>query len=186
MADKWTVTDINTNYDAISEANLTLPLAEEIDFETKWKTLELIRRELLEITTSEGADDGQSISELVTTLTALIDACKVYDQAGFYMGQPAAGLKVFSIAVVRSFTLPANCTGSVGKVGTVPHVTSTFTIKKNGSSIGTMTFPANVASATFTSTATSFVSGDILEVYAPATQDDDLEDVSFTFKISYT
>lgn len=186
MAEKWTVTDIQTDYNAIAEANLTLPLANEVDFETKWKAMELIRRELLGITTSEGVDDGQSITELVTTLTALIEANKVYDQAGFYVGEPAAGLKIFSIAVVRDFTLPANCTGSVGKVGTVPHATAMFIIKKNGAQIGTMTFGAAVATATFTSTATTFTAGDLFEVYAPSTKDDDLTDVSFTFKISYT
>jgi hypothetical protein len=184
MADKLTVSAIRALYDSIDEANLTLPLAEEVDFETKWYMIELLRRDLLGITVAEDAGDGDDLADQIAALKTLIETQLSYDQAGFYVGKPTGNLKLFSIETRRAFTLPANCLGSGASVGTVPHATAVFPIKKNGLLIGTFIFPAGVSTASFSSTATAFVAGDILEVHAPATADDDLTDVRFTFKIN--
>ncbi len=184
MAERLTVSAIRALYEAIAEANKTLPNFDEVDFETKWYVMELLRRDILGIGSDEEAGDGKTISEQIEELRTLIAGSLSYDQAGFYVGQPSAGLKLFAIPVTRAFTLPANCAGSYAKCATAPYASATFFIKKNGFQIGTFTFPAGILSATFACDETEFIAGDVLEVWAPATADTDLADPCWNFKIN--
>jgi hypothetical protein len=182
---KLTVSQIRALYEAIQADNRVLPNFDEIDFETKWFMIELLQRSILGIDTEQGADEGKSVEEQITDLKNLLKSTLIYDQSGFYIGQPEASRLLFPIRVVTPFLLPANCAGSIAFVGVAPFTTATFSIKKNGFQIGTFTFPAGVSSATFASVETTFVAGDELQVYAPAVKDDDLEDPRWTFKINY-
>ena len=184
MAERLTVSAIRTLYEAIAETDKTLPNFNEADFETKWYVMELLRRDILGIDSDEGAGDGKTIAEQLEELRTLIETNLAYDQAGSYVGQPAAGLKLFTVRATRSFTLPANCSGSRAGCAVAPYAAATFTITKNGYQIGTFTFAAGMLTATFSSDETKFAAGDVLNVWAPSTADADLEVPDWNFKIN--
>ncbi len=81
--------------------------------------------------------------------------------------------EVISINVVRAFSLPSGLTGSLGTLKTAPAGGSfVFTLKKNGSSIGTLTFGVGSTSGTFSfASSQSFVVADVFSISAPAVQD---------------
>jgi len=184
MAEKLTVSQIRELYEAIVEENKTLPNFDEVDFETKWMVIELNRRLALGISTEQGAGEGKTIEEQIDELITKINATLAYDQAGYYVGKPDAGLKLFSVIAIRQFILPADCVGSQAKVAIAPHASATFSIKKNGFQIGTFTFGAGVTNATFVCDETIFEVGDVLEIYSPTIKDSDLSDPCWNFKIN--
>lgn len=81
----------------------------------------------------------------------------------------------------QSVTLPANLVGSYVTSGVAATAETIITVKKNGSSFGTLTFAISGTSATFSTTLTSFVAGDYLDIAGPATADTTLADVAFSF-----
>jgi hypothetical protein len=106
-----------------------------------------------------------------------------YDIASGLPGLPGASALVLIFTATRAITIPANLSGSTGTVGTNPTSTATYTINKNGSSIGAV-IVSTLGVVTFTTTsgtAKSLASGDRLTVVAPGSQDATLADVSFTF-----
>jgi len=105
-----------------------------------------------------------------------------YDVAGGLPGMPGAGATVLIFTAVRAVAFPGNFSGSSGSVGTNPTSTAAYDVKKNGSSIGTISISTGGA-FTFTTTsgtAKSLAAGDRLTVIAPGSQDATLADVSFT------
>jgi hypothetical protein len=91
----------------------------------------------------------------------------------FAAGVPTANevLWVQKFAKV-GFKLPASLTGSNATLQTAATASTTFTIKNNGSSIGTIVFGVGGTSATFTfSSAVVFAVNDVLTIVAPASPD---------------
>jgi hypothetical protein len=108
-----------------------------------------------------------------------------YDIASAILGKPEANATVMRFVSVRSFSVPTNFAGSIAKADVTGTSTSTiFSIRKNGTQFGTMTFAAGTVSATFSGTSTSFVAGDIITIVAPASQNSTLADVQFTMVAS--
>lgn len=107
-----------------------------------------------------------------------------FDVAWFSRGQPEASDLIVQFAAVREFTLPLGLSGSEGYAATAPaDGDKTFDVRKNGSSVGSMTFAQGSNTATFSmGSSTSFAAGDRLEVVSPGVQDSALADVSATFK----
>jgi hypothetical protein len=104
-----------------------------------------------------------------------------YDLLSTLAGKPSDGQVVFLMKAARAFTLPADLAGSVGRVGTNPTATATYTVLKNGSAVGSIQISTSGA-FTF-STAGSPVSlsvGDELAITAPSPADNSLADVSIT------
>lgn len=134
-----------------------------------------------------GTGGGQTTQEIKTEILALLDEMKVYDQAGMVWGKPVAGARVFLIPSVRAFTLPIDCDGSRARA-IIPSTTSAvFTIKKSGTTIGTITFSAGVLVGTFSMvSAVNFTDTDYLEIIAPAVQDATLLDVAWNLKILFS
>jgi hypothetical protein len=100
-----------------------------------------------------------------------------------YDGSPGAGEVILRQKAVIAFSLPASLTGSTFYAETAANATSTFTIKKNGGSIGTLVFSASGTSPAVTfSTAVSFSVNDKLTLEAPNPADSTLADLGFTFK----
>jgi hypothetical protein len=95
-------------------------------------------------------------------------------------GEPADGAIVCRFQATRAFALPASLTGSVFTAVTAATASTTFTLKKNGSSIGSVAWSAagTVGTPTFASDV-SFAAGDILLLEAPAPADATLADISF-------
>lgn len=131
-------------------------------------------------------ENEQTIAELRAEILALLSGLVVYDQAGFHVGKPDAGKKVFSLPLTRNLTLPANCAGSKARVSVTATATAVFSIKKNGFEIGTITWGAGVAIGAFDSLETEFSINDILEITAPDPQDATLADPCWNFKINLT
>ena len=104
-----------------------------------------------------------------------------YDVAGFYPGQPGASALAFSWVIGRAIQFPINFAGSFAKLGVATTDAKTFSVRKNGSELGTFAFAAAGTSATFTlASATNFAAGDLLTVIAPTLQDSTLQDLSLT------
>jgi hypothetical protein len=115
---------------------------------------------------------------LVTSTTAPVP----YDLGLFVPGAPTASQVVLRFNVVRAFTLPVSLTGSVATAGAASAATATFTIKQNGTSIGTIVFSTS-ATATFTfAGAVTFAVNDVITVVAPASADATLSDIAINFK----
>jgi hypothetical protein len=120
---------------------------------------------------------------LVDSGTAPSGGSNPYDIVCSLVGKPDAGATVLEITFTRNVAFAGNFSGSQGTVGTNPTSTATYTVKKNGSSIGTVVVSTGGV-VTFTTTsgaAQSFVAGDRMTVTAPSSQDATLSDVAITF-----
>jgi hypothetical protein len=106
-------------------------------------------------------------------------------------GKPAAGALVQREMLDRYCQIGVNFTGalqsnivlgpnSIVKSKAVAAASALFPVKMNGTVVGYIAFAANAAVAGFTTVNAQPVNishGDLLEVYAPATQDSTLADV---------
>jgi len=124
---------------------------------------------------------GVSVTTAQTTANTADTRSKIYDLASGTVGKPGAGATILRFVAPRAFTLPVGLTGSFCKANAAATALSSFTIKKNGSSIGTVNFAAASATATFTfASATSFAPGDVLSLDAPGSADSTLSDLYYT------
>lgn len=125
-------------------------------------------------------------SSAATSLTAHIATTPAYSYdigSGRIEGKPAASELLMHFVAVRSFTLPAALTGSLLDANASATGSSVFSIKVNGVQIGTCTVAAAGATGTFAAAeATTVVAGDVLEIYAPSSQDATLADLAITLK----
>lgn len=102
------------------------------------------------------------------------------DFASFYAGKPGNAALMYRIVAASPFRLPASLTNSKFYIGTNATATTTLTIKKNGTQVGTLSIStAGVFTPTFASQ-TDFAAGDRLEVFNQATADTTAADFSIT------
>lgn len=102
-------------------------------------------------------------------------------------GKPTAFYVLYRFKTAVPFSLPSSLTGSTGDAGTVATASTVFSIKKNGTEIGTATYAAGGTVPTFAaSSSTSFAVGDVLSVVAPGTADATLADAEITLLGTYT
>ena len=104
------------------------------------------------------------------------------DIRGYWMGAPAASVRVLLMPIARTTNFAANFAGSYGAARVAATASTAFDIQKNGSSIGTATFAIAATTAAFVTvggTSNSMVAGDILQIIAPATPDATLFDIGF-------
>jgi hypothetical protein len=71
---------------------------------------------------------------------------------------------------VGTVSIATNCPNCTFAIGTAATATTTFTLKKNGSSFGTVAVTSG-GSVTWTVTATTFTSGDVITIVAQAVPD---------------
>ena len=102
-----------------------------------------------------------------------------YDIAAPVFGKPAASEIVLRVRTQRAFTLDTfygyAVTAATGS-------SAVFTVAKNGTSIGTITFNTSTNASTTTVPTTSFSVGDVLTITAPSSQNATLADVDFFLK----
>ncbi|ARL77610.1 hypothetical protein [Burkholderia pseudomallei] len=126
-------------------------------------------------TTATSYTDQRSNQAAATTSAA------VYDVGGYIEGLPNASETVWQFYSPRAWTLPAGASGGA-KAGTAATASTTFTLKQNGTSVGTIVFSASGTTGTVSITSsTAIASGDLLALVAPATPDTTLADIAFTF-----
>ncbi len=129
---------------------------------------------------------GTNVS-IVGTVISVPNANMPYDIAGSILSKPTASAVVMRFVAVRAFTLPAALTGSLSKSATAATSSTVFSLQKNGSQFGTMTYAAAGTTGTFAAASqTSFAIGDILTVVAPASPDATFNDCEFTLIASLT
>lgn len=102
-----------------------------------------------------------------------------YDINSYIKGIPSSGSIIFLFLSIRNFSLSnvyntPRCESLVAATSL-----STFTIYKNGVSIGTIVFNGGSTIASVTISNTSFLVGDKLTIQAPSPSDATLSDISF-------
>ena len=104
-----------------------------------------------------------------------------FDLTAFYPGVPTASAIVTRVPVARAVTFPDDFAGSYGVASAAATASTAFDVKKNGSSVGTITFALGQTTATFVTSGTTVVmaAGDVLQIVAPGTPDATLADVGF-------
>lgn len=119
--------------------------------------------------------DGSAWTELPT------GAPTPYDLGGSYIGAPTDGVIILRYPMPRAMTFPASMTGSHGVSGVAATASSVFSLRKNGTQFGTMTFGVGSSIASFAAASqTSFAAGDVLTVMAPSPVDATLADIGFS------
>lgn len=121
--------------------------------------------------------DGTANGLIVLTIG--YTAGQAYDLNTFVSGTMSNNQEVLRFNARRAFTLPSGLTGSNADAGVAATASTTLTMKKNGSSIGTLVWSASgtVAAITFSS-AVSFAVGDVFTIDGPATADATLANIA--------
>lgn len=105
-----------------------------------------------------------------------------YTLVAQYNGVIPDGIDILRMRVPIALEFAADLPLTVGVALVAPTANTDFTIKKNGSSCGTIRFEAGSPTSiliTFASTVT-FAVGDLLQITAPGTADATLADISIT------
>lgn len=119
---------------------------------------------------------GQSLSYNGTAWT---NTGTPYDMLMYCPGVPSNSLDMARLVIPRAMTLPASLTGSYASADVAATGSTTLTLSKNGSSIGTVNFAASATTGTFTfSSAVTFAAGDILKLVNQSTADATLANIS--------
>lgn len=125
-----------------------------------------------------GPASGADAAPTMRALTQADLPAQPFDVTAFYPGVPSASAIVTRVPVARAVSFPAGLTGSIGKASVAATSSAAFDVQKNGGSVGTITFSAGAASATFTASgAITLAAGDVLSIVAPATADATLANV---------
>jgi len=128
-----------------------------------------------------GAQSLASVPACTYTVTGSGKASVATTVSGSFTGPATANLVVQRYVFAGTVMFPAGLTVSQGTAGVGATATTTYSIRKNGSSVGTMVFTAGATTATFTmASATTFMAGDILTVVAPASPDATLANLAWT------
>lgn len=120
-----------------------------------------------------------------TMLTATY-ASFPYDVIVYVSSMPTASQTLVKYKLTRAVDFNADFAGSTSADADVAATTTaTFSIKKNGTEVGTATYAAAGLAATFASTggtAVSFAAGDVLSIVAPSPADSTLSGISIDLK----
>jgi len=128
-----------------------------------------------------GAQSLASVPAYTYTVIGSGKASASTTVSGSFTGPTTANLVVQRYVFAGTVMFPAGLTGSQGTAGIAATASATYSIQKNGSNVGTMTFAAGLTTAAFTmASTTTFMDGDILTVVAPASPDATLENFAWT------
>ena len=110
-----------------------------------------------------------------------------YEVACYCPDKPTASMIVLLHVFARQIILPANLTGSQGRLNATATAAANFALVRvqstaTASTFGAMSFTTNSLFASFSTTAVTFSAGDTLKVLAPASPDTTASDLAFTFK----
>lgn len=143
----------------------------------------IVKKGSTELTVPVGAGAFFYTDGGTNSLVALTDSggssTQPHDLHVFIPGLPAANVTVFRFVATIAFDLASALAGSYCDAEAAATSTATFTLKKNGSSIGTIQWAAAATTATFTfASPVSFAAGDVFTITSPGTQDATLANVS--------
>lgn len=104
-----------------------------------------------------------------------------YDFPVYIEGAPSDGEVYPIFNIVRSLQLPATLTDSIFTVATLPTANTVFLFRKNGVSIGTVTFDSSGAATVSFAATVAFAAGDQFSIISQATADATAGDIAMTF-----
>lgn len=103
----------------------------------------------------------------------------VYDLQKYTIGKPASRQVLLHITALRAFTCALGFSGSVARCGVPSTQNAACDIQRNGTTIGTLTFPSGSNFGSFSVlSAIDFSVGDTLTIKAPTTVDATLSDLT--------
>lgn len=130
------------------------------------------------------AAPGTNTTQLATTafvqqaITGLSGGSQIKGLGAFCSGKPSADQVIAGWVVPYAMTLSA---GNSDASSLVSATTSTvFTIKKNNTSIGSITFSANGTVGVYNLTATGVLVNDLITIHAPSSADSTLANIAIT------
>jgi hypothetical protein len=124
---------------------------------------------------------GGKAVEVNSGATALVFSAKPFDVSVFVPGLGSNNQKLIRVKLARAVTFPASATLSQADASAAATGSTTFTLKKNGSSFATVNYAASATSGTWTQASDAvFAAGDLLEIDGQATADATLADVGIT------
>lgn len=123
---------------------------------------------------------------LVAPNTTGTSADRPYRLALYIRGKPVAGQTVWRQDFDRTVRIPAALAGSAGGAATASTgATPAFSLKKNGSEFGTITYNASATPTFAAASSTDLTTSDVFTIVAPGSQDATLADVDFLIKGTY-
>lgn len=96
------------------------------------------------------------------------------------VGNPGSGELIWTSFFDTEITFPSNFAGSYSRALSPPSNTAVYSIRKNGTQFGTITFNPGNGNGVFNSTTTTFEEGDIISIIAPNPRDTTLEGIAIT------
>ena len=105
-----------------------------------------------------------------------------YDMAFYFSGTVDATVQVIAhIEVARTITIPDNFAGSQAYIGTNPAASYVFSIEKNGTAVGTLTYSTGgVPTFNTTGTTVLLVAGERLTIKGPVVVEATGADIGIT------
>lgn len=128
--------------------------------------------------------DNLELDDVAAEITAAT-GLTAYEDAFYYAGQASVDSgELYRTKYASNVTYGANWSGCQGSIGVNPAATFVATVKKNGSSVGTITISTGgvYTLATSGGAAVSLAVGDVLTVVGPATHDSAAANISFRWK----
>jgi hypothetical protein len=106
-------------------------------------------------------------------LPAVVPATSMpYDISLYVPGVFTSSQNCAEMNIVRAFTLPGGLGGSIAKLDAAPTSSAVFSIQRNGSQIGTITFGAGATTGTLAMASPAFFNPtDTLRIVAPSSAD---------------
>jgi hypothetical protein len=107
------------------------------------------------------------------------------DVSSFFPGVPGNSAVVAQFVAARAMGFPINAVGSKAVLAVAATASTVLTVKKNGTTIGTITFGASGTTGTFAfAAATELAAGDILTVVNQSSADSTAAGISITFQFA--
>jgi len=126
---------------------------------------------LTDVPASYSGAGGEAV-EVNAGATGLQFSAKPFDVPIFVGGTYTNSQVLYAVPLGRSVTFKAGLASSSALLGTAATGSTVFSLKKNGTQFGTVTFAASGTVGTFAAASdTTFSSGDILSIVAPASAD---------------
>jgi len=120
-----------------------------------------------------GTELDAEFNNIATAIATKINTGETpFDVSCYRPDLPTNAEVLLCLIAARTITFPASMTGSYAKALVAATAQTDFTVKKNGTSIGTIRFAAAATTATFVGfSATTMVAGDVLTITNQATRD---------------
>jgi hypothetical protein len=135
---------------------------------------------LSDVPASYSGAGGKAV-EVNSGASALVFSAKPFDIGVFAPGVGTNNQKLARVALARAVTFPASATLSQAVASAAATGSTTFTLKKNGTSFATVNYAASSAAGIWTQASDAvFAAGDVLEIDGPSTADATLADVGIT------